>query len=95
MVQKNPVNICWLGKKHKENFICFIPFTIDGVGKTVHKSLENLELEVSKIIIALRKSKIKCNFSIKSVKKAIHNSSWWKHEKTLCGKAYNGKSKRI
>jgi hypothetical protein len=88
--QKNPVNICWLGEKYKGNFVCFIPFTIDGVGRNARESLENLEAEVVKIARALRQSKIKCNFSVKMVRAAIYESAWYKHHPTTNGKGYEG-----
>ena len=79
------VNICWLGRKHDGKFVCFIPFTIDGVGKTVDKALINLEQESIKIIKALKHKSVKCNFTVNMIKKFVNREMWWKKKKTLRG----------
>jgi len=89
MVTKERIKICWLGRKYKKNYVCFIPMTIDGMGKTVHRSLENLEKEAVQIVKAIRsaKPKIKCNLTELMVRRAIRKQSWWKHERCINGKA--------
>jgi hypothetical protein len=88
METKERVKICWLGRKYKKKYVCFIPITIDGMGRTVHRSLENLEKEAVQIVRAIRsaKPKIKCNLTELTVRRAIHKQSWWKHERCRNGK---------
>jgi hypothetical protein len=74
------VKICWTGKKHQGNYVCFIPLTIDGVGKTVDKALMNLEFEATRIIKAIQKAGIKCSFTEAMVKGSVKESSWWNKE---------------
>lgn len=76
----NKVKICWLGKKHKGKYVCFIPLTIDGTGKTVDKALVNLEREAVKIIKSIHRAKIKCNFTEDMVHNAVKQSAWWNKE---------------
>lgn len=80
MKGEHKVKICWTGKKHEGNYVCFIPLTIDGVGVTVDRALMNLEREASKIISALVRSRIKCNFTKSMVHEAVKESSWWNKE---------------
>lgn len=79
MAEKNDtqVNICWLKKRHQGKCVCFIPLTIDGTGDTPGKALKNLEVEASRIIKALRKSGVKCNFTEKVLHQAVEDASWW------------------
>ena len=74
------IKICWLGKKHKGNFVCFIPLTIDGTGKTANDALKNLEEEASKIIGAIKTAGIKCNFSLGELKSTIEKHLWWRKQ---------------
>lgn len=85
---KTKIKICWLGRKHRHKYVCFIPFTIDGMGKTIPQALENLEKETVKIIRSLKSSnqKIKCNFTEKMVRSAIRKKSWWNLPKSKNGK---------
>ena len=84
---KSKVHICWLGKRYKKKFVCFIPFTIDGMGNTISSALLNLEKESVKIIRAMKKSNIKCHVSTKMIQKAVKKECWWKSKKSLKGKA--------
>ena len=74
------IKICWLGKKYKRNFVCFIPLTIDGVGKTADAALRNLEEEANKIIGAIKRAGIECNFSIQALKESIKEQRWWRNQ---------------
>ena len=89
MATRNKVKVCWLGKRHKKKYVCFIPFTIDGMGTTIPQALQNLEKETIKIIEVLQKSKskIRCSITVPMVRRAIYKHSWWKHEKSQSGKA--------
>ena len=71
------INICWLNKKYKKKFVCFIPLTIDGVGVTADKALKNLEQESAKIIRALGKSRVKCMITVDMVEEAVKKATWW------------------
>ncbi len=90
MADNSRVKICWLGKKHQRKYVCFIPLTIDGMGKTVHKALENLEEEALKIVQAIQtaRPKIKCNMTEVMIRRAIRRDSWWKQSRCKNGKAY-------
>jgi len=85
---KSKVKICWLGRRHRHKYVCFIPFTIDGMGRTIPQALENLEKETVKIIRSLKSSKhkIKCNLTERMVRSAIRQKSWWNHPKCKNGK---------
>ena len=74
------IKICWLGKRYKGNFVCFIPLTIDGVGKTADDALKNLEREAVKIIRAIKTAGIKCNFCLDELKDMIEKQLWWKKQ---------------
>ena len=88
MATAERIKICWLGKKYKAKYVCFIPLTIDGIGNTVHRALENLEKEAVQIVRAIRsaKPKIKCNLTELTVRRAIHKQSWWKQKRCINGK---------
>jgi len=79
------VKICWLGKKHDGKYVCFIPLTIDGIGKTVDKALVNLEHEATRIIRAIHNAKIKCNFTENMIHNAVKESSWWNKDSSTKG----------
>jgi hypothetical protein len=84
----NRIKICWLGRKYKKNYVCFIPFTIDGIGTSPDKALGNLEIEILKIIKALKKAKVKCNFSAIMVRKAIKREAKWRSSACKRGKNF-------
>ena len=73
MSKKNGIKICWLRQKHQGRYVCFIPMTIDGMGKTVGAALDHLETEACKIVSAVRRTrpKIKCSFTTNMVKNAV------------------------
>ena len=68
------IKICWLRRKYHGKYVCFIPLTIDGIGATTNLALKNLDKEAMKIIKALKKCKVKCNFSQSMISKAIANN---------------------
>jgi hypothetical protein len=87
---ENRVKVCWLTRKYKEKHVCFIPFTVDGTGKNGEEALENLKAEMNKIIKALRKSNVKCNFTEEMVDKAIDYQLWWRKKFAKEGRRWNG-----
>jgi hypothetical protein len=70
-MSESGVKICWLGKKHKGQFVCFIPLTIDGVGETSNKALRNLENESTKIVKAIRRAGIECHITEDMIHEAV------------------------
>ena len=68
---KNVVKICWLRNKYNGKYVCFIPLTIDGMGRTIDDALDKLEIEACKIISAVKRAKIKCGFSTDMIHKSI------------------------
>lgn len=69
--------------------MCFIPLTIDGTGTSAGKSLDNLQYEAGKIIKALGRARIQCNFTDEMVNNAIlKEKNRFNHIKKSKGRIY-------